>query len=321
VWHPENASRLQAVMESVENLKNEYPQHVEVEKNSFTAATVELIHSVHAIKYVEKIMSIIPASESEDPEHATDYSDDDRSSDDGDTFVSHGSFQAALYAVGAVCEGVDKVMSNTIHSVFCAVRPPGHHVGKCGHTETAPSQGFCIVNNVAIGAMYCKTKYNLQRIAVVDFDVHHGNGTEELLGGVENFLFISIHVDDLYPRTGFAGENRTPNVVNVPLRPHTKAATFQKAFVEIVIPALDSYKPEILILSAGFDGYKEDFTDALHLDPSDFFDITVMLKGVADKHCGGKIVSVLEGGYHLVGLKKCVRAHLLALLNVSNCDV
>eukprot|EP01113_Clastostelium_recurvatum_P039088 TRINITY_DN5928_c0_g1_i4.p1 TRINITY_DN5928_c0_g1~~TRINITY_DN5928_c0_g1_i4.p1 ORF type:complete len:1471 (-),score=440.91 TRINITY_DN5928_c0_g1_i4:14-3781(-) len=296
-----------------------------------------------------------------------------------DTFISQHSLRAAMRASGAVCEAIDAVLLPQTSVVrgrtllggytnaFCAVRPPGHHAGRYGRTDDAPSQGFCLINNVVIGARYALINYpDIQRIAVVDFDVHHGNGTQELLEGDENCMFYSIHVLDerdwFYPGTGdvidedeplstpstpphrtdeaSAGADKvhtapadassasTPfsvgatsgsNIVNVPLRRGASAHSFMKLFYQKVIRDLDRYQPQLIIVSAGFDAHKEDPTGGMRLAEDDYFSATKLLKSVAAKHCGGKIVSVLEGGYGIeegnTALRRCVEAHIRALAN------
>jgi len=210
------------------------------------------------------------------------------------------------------------VTSGAYRSAFCAVRPPGHHCGRKGHTAEASSQGYCIINNVAVGGFYAIQKYNYKKIAIVDFDVHHGNGTEEIVQNNDKFFFVSIHVGEIYPGTGADDANRANNILNISLASGDGSSEFRSATEKKIIPALDNFKPDLLILSSGFDGHKSDPTDdGLKLEEADYTYITDKMVAVADRHCGGKIVSVLEGGYDLGALGKCVKEHVVSLLKKS----
>eukprot|EP01105_Mastigella_eilhardi_P016546 TRINITY_DN3786_c0_g1_i1.p1 TRINITY_DN3786_c0_g1~~TRINITY_DN3786_c0_g1_i1.p1 ORF type:complete len:456 (-),score=100.76 TRINITY_DN3786_c0_g1_i1:107-1474(-) len=238
-----------------------------------------------------------------------------------DTFCSFGSLKAAYHAAGAVCDAVDAVSKGHYRNAFCAIRPPGHHAGRTGQTADAPSQGFCLINNVAIGAFFAHAAAGFDKVAVFDFDVHHGNGTQDILASNEHFLFISIHVFDekkyFFPGTGTVADNQD-NVLNVPLKRHSGSNTYQQAFNEKVIPKLEQFRPQLIMLSAGFDGHKDDPTKGLRLSAKDFFYITTKIMEVADRCCDGRIVSVLEGGYDVCArtnaLQDSVRAHLAALI-------
>lgn len=238
-----------------------------------------------------------------------------------DTFLSKFSWDAALTAASSVCYAIDQVMNKKARNVFCIVRPPGHHCGRSGHTTTAPSQGYCLLNNVAIGAFYCKHKYNLSRIAVIDFDVHHGNGTEEILGTDDPespFLFASIHVGKIYPYTGNEGVKRPQNVICSSLRPGYSPSSFHRAFNRDIIPRIEWFCPQICLLSSGFDGHKsEPVEEGLQLEERDYLHLTENLLRVLnnDPSCKGKVISVLEGGYNLRNLKKCYRQHMIAMID------
>jgi len=244
-----------------------------------------------------------------------------------------------------VCEAVDSVTRGGYTRAFCAVRPPGHHVGRVGKTKDVPSQGFCLLNNVAIGAKYALLTAGFERIAVIDFDVHHGNGTQELLEGDSNFMFYSIHVVDkrrfFYPGTGDADtsleeggltlsggccgtgasghkESEHSNVINVPLKRNSGSTTFLQAFTQKILLDLERFAPQIIFLSAGFDGHRDDPTNGLRLFEEDYYVITKQIKHVAKRFCEGRIISVLEGGYALEGkncsFRRSVQAHLRALI-------
>ena len=238
-----------------------------------------------------------------------------------DTFLTWGSWSALTKAAGTVCAAVDAVTQGRCRNAFCAIRPPGHHAGRNGETENTSSQGFCLINNVAIGATYAVETLGYKRVAVVDFDVHHGNGTEEILDGLPNFLFISIHVYDekkyFYPGTGSADEG-SENVLNVPLKRHAGSSAYFQEFEGKVIPRLEAFDPELIFLSAGFDGHRDDPIKGLRLCTKDYYTLTRRLMDVADAHCGGRLVSVLEGGYdtspRTQALRNSAKAHVLALM-------
>eukprot|EP01114_Cavostelium_apophysatum_P021332 TRINITY_DN7417_c0_g1_i1.p1 TRINITY_DN7417_c0_g1~~TRINITY_DN7417_c0_g1_i1.p1 ORF type:complete len:658 (+),score=156.78 TRINITY_DN7417_c0_g1_i1:79-2052(+) len=317
-WHLERPQRVEAVMAGLTPLLEKYPDNLVV-SGEFSPISKENLLLVHDEYYLDRLEKSAPGTDM--PEHVSQYlqslEDDEMppDDDDKDTFMSKGSMEAALSAAGAVCKAIDQVMDGTYRNSFCAVRPPGHHCGKKGHTKAARTQGYCILNNVSIGVAYAFKRYQLKKIAVVDFDVHHGNGTEELLSGRTDALFISIHVGDIYPHTGTDEDPHGSNVVNIDLFGGAGSEEFQKAFDDRILPALDKFAPELLVLSSGFDGHKKDPTEGgLKLDEKDYFDITNKLKRIADKHCGGKIVSVLEGGYHLSSLRKSAREHVVALM-------
>lgn len=310
--HHEQPERLVSVMTGVRSVKEKYPNSVVVVED-FEPVHLNDLLLAHSVNYYKKLERSVPTTD--EPQHITQYSSqfDTRSFEDFDTFMSSNSLKAALYAAGSVCKAVDSIMSGEYRHAFCVVRPPGHHCGKSGHA-TASSQGYCILNNVAIGGLYAKEKYNLERIAIVDFDVHHGNGTEEVLGSNSNFLFISIHVGNIYPFTGKNGLERPFNVMNISLRQGEGSKKFHKAFDRKIIPMLDKYEPQLLFISAGFDGHKEDPTQALNLLEKDYFLTTEKLKAIANKYCEGKIISVLEGGYDFVSLQQSAKEHLLSLI-------
>lgn len=313
-WHLEKPERLLCIMETLEALGKQFPQVVNI-VNHFEPVTREALLMAHDEHYLDKLELNVPSTDQ--PEHVTQYTQelDDRGSQDFDTFMSRGSMEAAKVAAGAACAAVDMVVTGACRNAFCCVRPPGHHCGSVGHTEKAASQGYCIINNVAVAAIYARHKYGFKKIAVVDFDVHHGNGTEEILGGRDGFMFISIHVGAIYPRTGKEGKPRKPNVVCVSMDSYQGSSKFHSAFDTRIITALEDYKPDFLILSSGFDAHHKDPTEeGLRLEEKDYFILTEKLKKIAEKYSDGKLVSVLEGGYHLPSLKRCVREHIISLI-------
>jgi acetoin utilization deacetylase AcuC-like enzyme len=227
---------------------------------------------------------------------------------DADTTMSPGSAEAALRAAGAVITAVDAVMERRLANAFCAVRPPGHHA------ERVRAMGFCLFNNIAVGALHARAAHGLSRIAVVDFDVHHGNGTQDIFFDDPDLFYASTHQWPLYPGTGSRDETGVAgNIVNAPLPPGAGSREFRGAFERIVLPALDSFSPQFLFVSAGFDAHDADPLASLRLDEEDFAWATDRLCELAARHCGGRVVSALEGGYDLPALARSVAAHLNAL--------
>jgi acetoin utilization deacetylase AcuC-like enzyme len=227
---------------------------------------------------------------------------------DADTTMSSGSAEAALRAAGAVTEAVDQVMAGRIDNAFCAVRPPGHHA------ERSRAMGFCLFNNVAIGALHACAMHGLNRVAVVDFDVHHGNGTQNIFFDDANHFYASTHQHPLYPGTGSRAERGiADNIVNAPLAPGAGSKEFRAAFEDRILPALESFAPQFLFISAGFDGHRSDPLASLELCEEDFAWATRRLCDVAARVCGGRVVSALEGGYDLAALARSAAAHVRAL--------
>ena len=228
---------------------------------------------------------------------------------DADTWMSPGSLNAALRGVGAALRATDLVLAGDTQNAFCAMRPPGHHA------ETEKTMGFCLFGTAAIAAKHALDHHGLSRVAVVDFDVHHGNGTQDLLWDEPRTLFVSSHQFPLWPGTGPADETGAhDNVLNVPLEPMTDGATFRATYEDTVFPRLDAFAPELVILSAGFDAHRDDPLAQLNLVEDDFTWITQRLCDIADKHCQGRVVSVLEGGYHLDALASSTSAHVDVLI-------
>jgi acetoin utilization deacetylase AcuC-like enzyme len=234
--------------------------------------------------------------------------------DEGDTPVCDRSFDVALLAVGAVLEGCDAIMQGRVTRAFCAVRPPGHHA------EPHRAMGFCLFANVAIGARYLQQKHDVGRVAIVDFDVHHGNGTQAAFAGDNSVLFISLHQDPrtCYPGTGYAYEQGVGGgegfTLNLPFDPGSSDADYLRVMESDVLPALDAFKPEVLLLSAGFDAHRDDPLAQINLTDDGFWKITRLLAECADRHCSGRIVSALEGGYNLRALGRSVVEHLVGLI-------
>lgn len=228
---------------------------------------------------------------------------------DPDTVLGPGSAEAALRAAGAGIAAVDAVMHGDARRVFCAVRPPGHHA-----TATA-AMGFCLFNNIAVAAAHACDKHGLSRVAVVDFDVHHGNGTQAIFDTDPRVMYLSSHQMPLYPDTGYANERGVGNIVNAPLPPGSGSDVFRKVWREQLLPTLDSFRPQLLFISAGFDAHKRDPLAQIELETQDYAWITRELVAIAHRHGSGRVVSMLEGGYDLAALREGSVAHVGELLH------
>ena len=251
---------------------------------------------MHPADYVEAILAIRP-----------DFGESVQL--DADTAMSAGSAEAALRAAGAAVAGVDAVMQGWARAAFAAVRPPGHHA------EPSRPMGFCLFNNAAVAALHARTAHGVQRVAVVDFDVHHGNGTQAMFEQDADLFYASSHQSPCYPGTGDSWERGTANnIVNAPLRPGDGSAAFRAAWGDIILPDLDRFAPGLLIVSAGFDAHKADPLAQLRLETADYAWITDELVRLAERHCGGRLVSVLEGGYDLDALAASAAVHVRGLM-------
>lgn len=231
---------------------------------------------------------------------------------DPDTVMSPGTWHAALKAVGAGIKAVDKVMSGQVQNAFCAVRPCGHHA------ETARAMGFCIFDNVAIAGLYARKQHGVERVAVIDFDVHHGNGTQDIFWSDKELFFASTHQMPLFPGTGALSETGVGNIFNAPLRAGDGGDQFREAFDTRILPALDNFAPDLILISAGFDAHKNDPLANIGLVEEDFAWVTQRVVELADKHSHGRLVSMLEGGYDLTGLAKSVGVHVKVLMDASS---
>ena len=291
--HPEQVMRL---LEVVKRLKFEEFNNL-IWKEA-PIATNEQILLGHSKKYVEFIENIQTSN------HITHL--------DADTYFGKGSLNAAKRGVGANISAVNAVMSGEFNNAFSAIRPPGHHA------ETEKAMGFCIFGNVAIAAKYAIENHKLKRVAVVDFDVHHGNGTQEILWDNPNVLFVSTHQMPLWPGSGTHEEHGNhQNILNIPIQANTDGPAFRQKFDEIILPRLDSYKPEILIISAGFDAHYKDPLANIELMTEDYEWITHRLCDIADEHADGRLISSLEGGYNLAALAESVAVHVKVLMERS----
>src|SRR5215469_12900379 len=289
--HPESAARLRAVLDALAD-----PEFDRLERREAPEAALEDLLRVHPRSHVEHLMRAVPKS--------------GHVGIDADTILSPASGLAALCAAGAVVAAIDSVVANEADNAFCAVRPPGHHA------EPDRAMGFCLFNNIAVGALRAREAHGLQRIAVIDFDVHHGNGTQAAFEADNALFYASTHQSPLYPGTGSVGETGVGNIFNVPLRPMAGSTQFRAAMTERILPALDAFRPEFVLISAGFDAHRSDPLAQLLLDEDDFIWITERLIDIADRHAGGRVVSALEGGYDLPALGACVAAHIWALMSM-----
>jgi len=287
--HPESPARLKAILGALSS-----PEFEALERREAPAAQIEQIARVHSSLYVDRILRAIPAS--------------GHVGLDADTVVSPGSGEAALRAAGAVVAAVDAVVAGQVRNAFCAVRPPGHHA------ESAQAMGFCVFNNVAIGAEQARNRHGLERVAVMDFDVHHGNGTQHMFEKDAGLFYASTHQWPLYPGTGASNEVGVGNIVNAPLAPMSGSREFRAAMNETILPALRRFKPEMVMISAGFDAHIDDPLASLRLVEADYEWATEALAAVAAEHAGGRLVSTLEGGYDLEALAASTCAHVRALM-------
>ena len=286
-WHPECPARLTAIQDHL--IATGLLQHlVHIDA---PPATVDSIARAHDRGYIDKLQSRIPKQ----GYHPVDP----------DTSMNPSTWDAALRAAGAVIDAAEQVIDGHLENAFCAVRPPGHHA------RPAAAMGFCFFNNVAIGALHVLEKHGLERVAVIDFDVHHGNGTEEIFADDERVLMASFFQHPFYPYTGT--DNVAANMVNVPLPAGTKGDVVRKVVDETWLPRLQAFAPEMIFISAGFDAHREDDLGQLGLVEADYAYITQRLMDVADRHCAGRIVSSLEGGYNLSALARSVAAHVKTL--------
>jgi acetoin utilization deacetylase AcuC-like enzyme len=292
--HPERPDRLRAVNQVLS--AERFNSLVRGEAPEGSLDSVTLCHNEH---YVGEIRHLAPTK-------GLVYID-------GDTSMSPGTWEAVMRGVGGAVAATDAVMSGTHDNVFVAIRPPGHHA------EKSTAMGFCFFDNAAIAARHAQRKYGIARAAVVDFDVHHGNGTQDIFWRDPTVMYCSTHQMPLFPGTGAASERgEHDTIVNAPLASEDGGAKFRAAFENVILPSLRKFSPELIVVSAGFDAHYRDPLASLNLRAEDFGWVTQQLMDVADKSAGGRIVSVMEGGYDLQGLQESVAAHVTALMGADS---
>ena len=290
--HPEKIDRVTAVIDNFKKLDNK--NLIWKKPSKFDRSLLKITHSSDYINFVE-----------------TSFPKKGLSFLDGDTIVSPGSKDATLDAVGSIIAAIDGVQNKEFKNAFCAVRPPGHHA------EKNKAMGFCIYNNVAVGANYLINKYKLNKIAIIDFDVHHGNGTQDIFYDNEKVLYISTHQFPYYPGSGTEQEKgKYNNIFNIPLAAGTTSEEYLNAY-EFVLKKIKEFKPEFILFSAGFDAHKDDPLAQLQLEAEDFYTLTRRTLELSKLYCDGKVVSILEGGYDLLALQKCSEMHVKALLEFN----
>lgn len=288
--HPERPDRYRAVQAALSR-----PQFDALVREEAEPADLAATRYVHSNRYVD-------ALEAARPDDGYVYLDG------GDTMMGPSTWETALRGVGATLQAVDRVLAGDAQNAFVACRPPGHHA------ETERAMGFCVFNNISIGARHAQRKHGLMRVAIVDFDVHHGNGTQQIFYTDPSVLYASTHQMPLFPGTGAVRESGVGNIFNAPLAPGDGGAELRAAFQDRIVPALQAFSPELIIVSAGFDAHERDPLGSLTMTTADFAWVTRELMVAAEKLCDGRLVAVLEGGYDLQGLTDSVTAHVGELL-------
>ena len=290
--HPEKIDRVTAIIDNFKKLNNK--NLIWKKPSKYKRELLENTHNKDYINFVEKSF----------PEKGLSFLD-------GDTIISPGSKEATADAVGSIITAIDGVQNKEFHNAFCAVRPPGHHA------ERNKAMGFCIYNNVAVGAHYLLEKYKFNKVAIIDFDVHHGNGTQDIFYDNEKVLYISTHQYPYYPGTGAEKEKgKYNNIFNIPLPAGTTSEEYLNAY-EFVLKKIKEFKPEFILLSAGFDAHKDDPLAQFQLTSKDFYNLTKRTLNLAKLYCEGKVVSILEGGYDLNALQESTEMHVNALLEFN----
>jgi len=290
--HPEKIDRVTAIIDNFKKLNNK--SLIWKKPSKFNKSLLEITHNSDYINFVEESF----------PKKGLSFLD-------GDTIISPGSKEATSDAVGSIIAAIDGVQNNEFKNAFCAVRPPGHHA------EKNKAMGFCIYNNVAVGANYLIDKYKLNKVVIIDFDVHHGNGTQDIFHDNEKVLYISTHQFPYYPGSGTEQEKgKYNNIFNIPLPAGTTSEEYLNAY-EFVLKKLHEFKPEFILLSAGFDAHKDDPLAQFQLESKDFYKITKRTLELSNLYCDGKVVSILEGGYDLLALQESTEMHVKALLEFN----
>ncbi|WP_282571396.1 histone deacetylase family protein [Methylonatrum kenyense] len=286
--HPESPERLRAILQRLNTDEFDFLDWHEAPR-----VERQQLLQVHDARYVDAVLDSIP--------------EDGLSALDSDTWISPHSGEAALRAAGAVCAAVDAVMAGETRRAFCAVRPPGHHA------EPDHAMGFCLFNNVAVAAAHARNRYHLDRIAVVDFDVHHGNGTQTMLAGDRHFLYVSSHEHPLFPGTGINLPPGINNILNSPVTANAGPGELRRLYESELLPAIRRFGPQLVLISAGFDAHASDPLANLNLRAEDFGWLTRELVAIANQFANGGVIATLEGGYDVAALAESVAAHLHAL--------
>tara|TARA_B100000965_G_C19582320_1_gene754166 strand:- start:682 stop:1611 length:930 start_codon:yes stop_codon:yes gene_type:complete len=290
--HPEKIDRVTAVIENFKKINDK--NLIWKKPVKFDKSLLEITHNPNYINFVEKSF----------PKKGLSFLD-------GDTIISPGSKDATMDAVGSVIAAIDGVQKRDFKNAFCAVRPPGHHA------EKNKAMGFCIYNNIAVGAHYLIEKYKLNKIAIIDFDVHHGNGTQDIFFNNDKVLYISTHQFPFYPGSGTEKEKgKNGNILNIPLPAGTSSEEYLNAY-EFVLKKLKEFKPEFILFSAGFDAHKDDPLAQFELESKDFYTLTKRTLELSKLYCEGKVVSILEGGYDLKALQESTQKHVEALIEFN----
>ena len=289
--HPERKERLDSILESIKQIKD-----IKISFKEAPLADMGAISLVHPKKHIEKIFSNIPKSGLIGVEKEP-YAD---------TMLCPNSKKAILRSCGAGIAAADDLMNNN-KRIFCAIRPPGHHA------ETTKAMGFCFINNIAVTARYLQKKYKIKKVAIIDFDVHHGNGTQEIFYNDETVAYGSSHEFPLFPGTGSEKETGVGNIFNAPINSGIKGKEFLKIFEQKILNPIDKFKPEVVLISAGFDAHTRDPLASINLESKDFYEITKKIVDIANVHSEGRIISFLEGGYDLLALSESIKEHFLAL--------
>jgi acetoin utilization deacetylase AcuC-like enzyme len=290
--HPERPDRIRAVEAVLEQEK-----FALLAREQAVRAAPEVAVLAHPEHYVAALARIAPTNDSVEI--------------DADTTMSPGTWAAVLTGVGAAVQATDEVLAGSARNAFCAIRPPGHHA------ESVRAMGFCFFNNAVIAARHAQSRHGIGRAAIIDFDVHHGNGSQEILWEDPSIMYCSTHQMPCYPGTGAASERGVGNIINCPLAPGDGSAEFREAFEVAILPALDRFAPEFVVISAGFDAHIRDPLANINLVEADFAWVTRRLMDVAERHSGGRVVSLLEGGYDLQGLARSVDAHVATLMQAG----
>ncbi len=289
--HPERPDRVTAVLNAVGTIEG-------TEKLPAPRATVEQLQRAHPAEYLQRLQELEP------PRDAAG----ERIALDPDTWLSAGSLDAALRGSGAACFAVDEIYAGRARNAFCVTRPPGHHA------ETAVAMGFCLFNHAAVAARHAQVVHGAKRVAILDFDVHHGNGTQAIFEASSDVLYVSSHQSPLYPGTGNAEEVGCGNILNLPLAPGSGSREFRDAWYRRGLPALERFAPDLVLVSAGFDAHLRDPLAQLELQEPDYAWITAEIRALAEAMCAGRMVSLLEGGYDLDALGASAAAHVNALV-------